>query len=645
MSEDRFDPITWEPSKAFLRWSVWAVLIGSGLFLLVLLLFVPEHRSRIYGPLLTMALATIVGWLLYRGKTSAAVKCLVYGGWGVVTLIAVLYDGVRAPVYYVYPLLIMFVGWLFSTRAALWVAGLTSLTTIGFVVANAFGWLHTGLAPATLAPPVLHGVVMIVVFILSGILVRSLVNTYKDHLTVLHVVSQDAAHHAAELELVKRDLVHAQAVAKVGSWTYDIVDDSMHLSNETCRIFGLPDSTRGNEKSYLDRTDPRDRAMVALAWSAALQGNVFDIEHRINIRERVAWIRHSAEILCDANGKPVKAVGISQDITEQKLAEISLRQSESKFSNAFNSCPLAASISTVAEGCHVEANDNYARDFGWPRAELIGKTATACSLWPHEASRLQWVQQVQAHVNLVDHETVWVHRNGESRNVSISARIIEHDGVACILAYITDITSRKHAEDQIQSLAFFDPLTALPNRRLLIDRLELALTSTMRHHRKGELLFIDLDHFKVLNDTHGHDKGDLLLQQVAQRLKACVREGDTVSRHGGDEFIVMLEDLDLGLHEAANQADQVAQKILENLAQDYHIGELRFRSTPSIGVTLFGEYAEKREEPLRRADIAMYQAKAAGRNSVQFFDPKMQATVAARIALERELCGRRSQYA
>ena len=196
---------------------------------------------------------------------------------------------------------------------------------------------------------------------------------------------------------------------------------------------------------------------------------------------------------------------------------------------------------------------------------------------------------------------------------------------------------RKAAENEIQSLAFYDSLTHLPNRRLLLDRLKQALASSLRSEREGALLFIDLDNFKTLNDTHGHDMGDLLLQLVAKRLQICVREGDTVSRLGGDEFIVMLEDLSEHTIEAAAQTESVGEKILATLNQPYQLGIHEYRSTPSIGATLFSNRQQSIEELMKQADIAMYQAKKGGRNTLRFFDPQMQDTINARASLEDEL--------
>ncbi len=221
--------------------------------------------------------------------------------------------------------------------------------------------------------------------------------------------------------------------------------------------------------------------------------------------------------------------------------------------------------------------------------------------------------------------------------VNISSVTDEQAVITHYVGTFNDITLRKSAEDEIRSLAFYDPLTQLPNRRLLLDRLEQALASSNRHQRKGALLFIDLDNFKTLNDTLGHDQGDRLLQQVAERLTRCTREGDTVARLGGDEFVVMLENLDEHAFDAANHAETVAIKILSELNQTYWLGVNEHHSSPSIGITLFGERVETISEPLKRADLAMYQSKAAGRNTIRFFDPKMQAMVTQRAELEEDL--------
>ena len=202
---------------------------------------------------------------------------------------------------------------------------------------------------------------------------------------------------------------------------------------------------------------------------------------------------------------------------------------------------------------------------------------------------------------------------------------------------VQDITERKAAEEKIQQLAFYDSLTRLPNRRLLMDRLQQALASSARLGREGALLFLDLDNFKVLNDTLGHDIGDLLLQQVAERLKSCVREDDTVARLGGDEFVVVLETLSNDALVAASQTETIGEKIRKTLNQPYELGTHEQRSSVSIGAVLFSDHQTSMEELMKQADIAMYQAKKAGRNTLRFFDPKMQETVDDHAALESDL--------
>jgi len=200
-----------------------------------------------------------------------------------------------------------------------------------------------------------------------------------------------------------------------------------------------------------------------------------------------------------------------------------------------------------------------------------------------------------------------------------------------------DIARRKEAEDKIQHLAYYDLLTNLPNRLLLIDRLQHTLAVSARHQNHGALLFIDLDHFKTLNDTKGHSVGDLLLIEVAKRLQTCMREGDTLARLGGDEFVVILQDLSEDPSQAAIQAETVSAKIISVINLPYYLDSYLHHTSASIGICLFCNQAITVDELLKRADIAMYQAKNAGRNTLRFYDPTMQAALEARTALENDL--------
>jgi diguanylate cyclase (GGDEF)-like protein/PAS domain S-box-containing protein len=221
--------------------------------------------------------------------------------------------------------------------------------------------------------------------------------------------------------------------------------------------------------------------------------------------------------------------------------------------------------------------------------------------------------------------------------LSVSRKADDEQGVPRFLVLSRDISERKENEDRINNLAFFDPLTQLPNRRLLQDRLEHALVTSQRQENLGALLFIDLDDFKTLNDNRGHHIGDLLLIAVAERLKESVRNQDTVARLGGDEFLVVLEGLDQELNTAATQAQQVGEKILTALNHAYQLEGHEYFNSPSIGICLFGDQNANIDELLKQADQAIYHAKAAGRNTLRFFDPEMQATTAQRFALQHEI--------
>ena len=235
---------------------------------------------------------------------------------------------------------------------------------------------------------------------------------------------------------------------------------------------------------------------------------------------------------------------------------------------------------------------------------------------------------------------VWNRRkNGEvyPQWLTISAVTGIDGAITHYVASFIDISQRKAAEDEIKHLAFYDPLTRLPNRRLLLDRLQHAMQSSARSASAGALLFIDLDRFKTLNDTLGHDKGDLLLQSVARRLGATVRRNDTVARLGGDEFVIMMEGLSaIGL-EAAAQARLVAEKILDTFDQPHDLAGLAYHSTACIGIALFAQQTVSIDELLKHADLAMYQAKSGGRNALRFFDPQMQSAAMARATLEADL--------
>lgn len=287
------------------------------------------------------------------------------------------------------------------------------------------------------------------------------------------------------------------------------------------------------------------------------------------------------------------------------------------------------------QGNLVEANDAFFKMLGYCREDAPGLNVAD---WEAHYSPEQLRGGFK---NLIGKsklfETLHRRKDGTVINVEVSVNGVEMEGLGLIFATSRDITARKKAEEEIHHLAFYDTLTRLPNRRLFFDRFHAALTASARHNDFGAVLFIDLDRFKLLNDTLGHDYGDLLLTEVASRIKSCVREMDTVARLGGDEFVVLIEAAGTKQEEALPKISLVAEKIRESLAQPYCLNGHAHHSSPSIGVSLYQGNEETEEELLRHADMAMYQAKDSGRNAVHFFDPVMQNKVAMHAALVNDL--------
>ena len=294
---------------------------------------------------------------------------------------------------------------------------------------------------------------------------------------------------------------------------------------------------------------------------------------------------------------------------------------------------------TDANAVILRVNRAFTELTGYSEAELVGQNPRLLSSNQHDRDFFVAMWDSIKDTGKWQGE-IWDRRkNGEIHPqwLSISAVCGADGRVTHYVGSHADISLRKRAEQEISHLAFYDPLTQLPNRRLLLERLNKGLLASARSGREGALMFIDLDNFKTLNDTLGHDQGDRLLELVAKRLSSCVRDSDTVARLGGDEFVVVLEGLSENAIEAAEQAGSIGRNILQSLSQVYSLANQQYHCTSSIGVTLFAEHHDSSDTLLRRADIAMYQAKDAGRNTLRFFDPAMQTAVTARAALESDL--------
>ncbi|HEY0307087.1 MAG TPA: EAL domain-containing protein [Acidobacteriaceae bacterium] len=379
--------------------------------------------------------------------------------------------------------------------------------------------------------------------------------------------------------------------------------------------------------------DERVKLLKQLEEAGSVQGLECQFKRQDG---NLIWVALSCRLVREENGETC-IDGFVEDISERKRAEEELRESEDRYRSAFQTSLDAININRLSDGRYIDVNDAFLRIMGFSREEVLGRTSLELEIWKNPLDRMKMVEELRQHRCCRDMEVQFQKRNGQVLWGQISASVIELEGELCILSVTRDVSEAKLAEDEIRHLAFYDMLTGLPNRRLLLDRLGQAQAASGRSNCQHALLFVDLDDFKMLNDTLGHPVGDLQLQEVARRLSLCVRETDTVARFGGDEFVVILEDLSVVPEDAASQARVVAEKILGAVAEPYLLNRREHRGTSSIGITLFGNQSQSMDEVLKQADIAMYQAKAAGRNTMRFFAPALQAAVNARAALEEEL--------
>ena len=314
-----------------------------------------------------------------------------------------------------------------------------------------------------------------------------------------------------------------------------------------------------------------------------------------------------------------------------------LRASERRYRRLFETARDGILLVNATTAEIEDVNPYLTELLGYTHAELLGRTLWEVGAFSDVIQNKEKFAELQL-LGYVRYDDLPLKtRFGTKVAVEFVSNSYECEGVTVIQCNIRDISARKRADERINELAFFDPLTHLPNRTLLQDRLKHSMTVGSRNNTCGAVLFLDLDNFKTLNDTQGHDKGDLLLLQVAQRLTAGVRMGDTVARLGGDEFVIVLESLSANPQEAAKQAKDAGESILGRLNQPYLLGDIHHHSTASIGATLFYGANDSIEDLLKQADLAMYKAKEMGRNGLHFFDPAMQTAVIARAAIENEL--------
>lgn len=430
---------------------------------------------------------------------------------------------------------------------------------------------------------------------------------------------------------------HAERLAHLGSWEWNFESDAFIPSDEWRRVTGCNTASLTREQvlalahpDELDRIRQRLRATIET-------GVPYDIEHRIHRPDdgEVRWVKAHAEI----EGEPGEArrmVGFIQDITERKRIEAAVAESEAKYRSVVDHIREVV-FQADAKGRWTFLNPAWEEITGFPVQESLGQGYIAF-VHPEdrEGSEREFHQLMAGRQRVARSEVRYLTRRNDFRWFEVNVRTTKDENgriVGCA-GTLRDITDQREAERKMRHLAHYDPVTDLPNRILALDRLDQLLKASHRSKEQVAVLFLDLDHFKKANDTLGHEAGDQLLREAAQRLLADVREQDTVARFGGDEFLILIGGLE---HVAATVP--VAEKLLKSFRDPFHIQGREFMLTASLGIAIAPDDGTTPQDLLRNADIAMYQSKGEGRNTYYYFTPAMNRDVERRQSLEEQLRG------
>ncbi|MBC7918239.1 MAG: diguanylate cyclase [Rhodoferax sp.] len=416
--------------------------------------------------------------------------------------------------------------------------------------------------------------------------------------------------------------------ADLGRWSHDLtVDKGYYMDVHACQMLGRPpeESEKGRPWGHL--IHPDDLGLTLQAMRQHLSGATPSYEAEFRARHmdgRWVWLSSRGKVVqIQQDGSPMRMVGTLSDISARKQSELQLLAIQAELQATLNALPdllfeFDATGRYVSAHSHEEMGDESNDDY------LIGKTIA--EVLPQEATQvcMDAIAEAIAEGRSRGRQYSLQLPTGKHwYELSVVRKPTPTGEEVRVIAIARDVTEAKEAAEAIRHLAFHDSLTGLPNRRMLTDRLQRGLAAAKRHGQSGALMFLDLDRFKELNDTQGHDVGDLLLMEVGRRLVQSVRAIDTVARLGGDEFVVLIEELGTDFEAAHMHAHIVGQKILASLNEPYMLGAVAHTSTPSIGAALFGTDTPSHQDVLKEADIAMYTAKAAGRNMLKFYEPNM----------------------
>jgi diguanylate cyclase (GGDEF)-like protein/PAS domain S-box-containing protein len=427
-------------------------------------------------------------------------------------------------------------------------------------------------------------------------------------------------------------LSESQRLARIGSWSMEIDKNNVRWTDETYRIYGVkPEIFVPTKENVISLVYSKDQPVIREWMRACLAGEQpAELEFRVRRQDgNMRIIRSNGDLQHAPDGTPLRIIGTVQDITENKRVEDALREQEEFFRMIAESVDDFIAVLDL-EGRRLYNNASYSRVFG--NTESMRGSDSFAEIHPDDRERIRRIfkETIKSGVGQRAEFRIMM-KDGSIHHMESSGGLIKNSqGEPLYMVVVShDITARKMNEEEIHSLAFYDELTKLPNRRLLNDRLIKAMAASKRNGRYGALIFLDIDNFKSLNDAHGHDVGDMLLMDVARRIAACLREIDTVARFGGDEFVVVLGELNSDKDESIKQASIVAEKIRASLGAPYQLKisregmaetTIEYSCTSSIGVMMFLNHKIDHKDIFTYADIAMYKAKDAGRNQVHFFE-------------------------
>jgi len=344
----------------------------------------------------------------------------------------------------------------------------------------------------------------------------------------------------------------------------------------------------------------------------------------------------SEELLQPEGPKELRAIAeqLNGTLVAWRQAENRLRLSEERYRTVFITSPDAVNITRLADGMYLDANEGFTQTLGWSREEVVGRTSFDLEIWRHPQDRVNLIETLHREGMVRNFEAEFVSKDGKVHQGLVSAHMITIDGQQCLLAVKRDVTDYRSAIERIKHLSLTDSLTGLPNREMLVALLGQLPNAHPKHPHHRALLLVDLDEFRMVNETKGYGFGDVVLQQVADRLRNCMEEGTTLARLGGDEFAVFVDALHPDQMTAARQVGEMAEKILFTLNQPFEIRGISYQGACSIGIVLMaGGTAENSENALAQAEVAMYQAKATGRNTYSYFDPSLQTKVSDRLTI------------